>query len=655
MMPRVPRLSLHCIRLVIDRTKCFLLLAVALVYLILASSAFAQTKDIVFSGGGTTTFDGWSNMTVFRLGSLNYGSWPGGKVWTNALAANVGSGGGLLNRLAGSPNGGGPFPSDTSLYFGSSTTVANTLGGTLGVSRAPVSGVRTVVFQIELGEGQPQGQTRYFFHEPVGNPTAGRPTLYVNGQPLSAPTHTALVNQRSTVDGGGANFDDPVFVNTYGYQWNISTSNVTSLEVRFSCVEHVSIYSMRLDQTSASQTGNVLVGTRVINLGGNLGFGNVTVGQTTNRTLTISNSGNSTLNVTNISYPQGFRGSWSNGVIALATNASTNITVTFAPTNAQSFGGNIVVGSDATSGTNTISASGTGTSTATRVIGLGGNFAFGNVAVGQTTNRTLTISNSGNSTLTVSNISYPQGFRGSWSNGVIALATNASTNITVTFAPTNAQLFSNNIMVSSDATSGSNAILASGTGTPPPSRVISAPAALNFPNCPFGSSNSVTLTISNGGNAPLTVSNIEYPSGFSGAWSGSIPAANSQNVSVFFTPTAAGDFGGTISVVSDATAGSGTVSVSARGTPPTIAPVRLGAPVLIGSNTVVTNTFRSTPATWLDVAFTDNVAASNSWIRYPSRVYSAGGEFDVVLTNSGDHRTNWQRGMFFRLIYPTKP
>jgi len=151
------------------------------------------------------------------------------------------------------------------------------------------------------------------------------------------------------------------------------------------------------------------------------------------------------------------------------------------------------------------------------------------------------------------------------------------------------------------------------------------------------------------------VSNIVYPSGFSGAWSGSIPATNSQNVSVLFTPTAAGDFGGTISVVSDATAGGNAVSVNARGIPPTIAAVRLGIPVLIGSNTVVTNTFRSTPATWLDMAFTDNVVLTNSWMKHPSRVYSEGGDFNVVFSNAGDHRTNWQRGMFFRLLYPMKP
>ena len=620
----------------------------------------AQTKDIAFSGGGVTASDRWNNLTHPRLNQSIYGMHPGSKEWGQAIAANIaGSSGGSLTRLAKSPNGGGPYPADFSLYFGSFTTVPNTLGGTLAVRCGPVAGVKTVVFQIEIGEGQPQGQTRYFFHEPAGNPTAGRPTLYLNGQPLAAPTYTALVNQRTTEDGGGETGEDPVFVNTYGYQWNIGTSDVTSLEIRFSCVEHVSIYSMRLDQTSVSQSGNVLVATnntRIINLSGNLGFGSVNVGQTTNRTLTISNSGNSTLNVTNITYPQGFRGSWSNGLIGLAANAATNITVTFAPTNAQSFGGDILVGSDATSGTSIIAASGTGTSPATRVIGLGGNFAFGNVTVGQTTNRTLTISNSGNSVLTVSNISYPQGFRGSWSNGLIALAPNASTNITVTFAPTNAQTFGGNILVGSDATSGTSTIAASGTGTPAATRVISVPTLLDFGASPVGAARTLTLTISNTGNSPLNVTGISYPSGLTGETNGSsIPPGGNRNVTVTFAPDTVGSFSGSINVLSDSTAGSGAVNISGSGFAPFIRTHLSGTPQFNGSVTTVTHNFESTPATWLNVEFTDNLADPNSWTPHSAPVYSQGGQFQVSFTKPGDHRANWQRGMFFRLSYPTKP
>jgi surface-anchored protein len=103
-------------------------------------------------------------------------------------------------------------------------------------------------------------------------------------------------------------------------------------------------------------------------------------------------------------------------------------------------------------------------SAAAPVIALSGDLAFGNVAVGQTAIRTLTISNSGNAPLTVNSITYPTGFSGNWSNGTIAADT--SQNITVTFTPSAASDFSGNIAVTSNADSGTNTIAISGTGTP---------------------------------------------------------------------------------------------------------------------------------------------------------------------------------------------
>jgi len=198
-----------------------------------------------------------------------------------------------------------------------------------------------------------------------------------------------------------------------------------------------------------------------IALAGNLAFGNVTVGQISTRTLTISNSGNAPLNVSSINYPAGFSGNWSSG--SIAAGASQNVTVSFAPNAATNFSGNLTVNSDATSGTNAIAASGTGTPAPTRIVALSGNLAFGNVTVGQISARTLTISNSGNAPLNVSSISYPAGFSGNWNSGNIAAG--ASQNVTVTFAPNAATNFSGNLTVNSDATSGTNTIAASGTGT----------------------------------------------------------------------------------------------------------------------------------------------------------------------------------------------
>ncbi|MCX6924193.1 MAG: cadherin domain-containing protein [Verrucomicrobia bacterium] len=97
--------------------------------------------------------------------------------------------------------------------------------------------------------------------------------------------------------------------------------------------------------------------TRIISLSGDLAFGNVAVGSSSNRTFTIWNTGNSTLTVSNITYPSGFSGNWSWTVPA---GGSTNVPVTFLPVFAMSYNGSLEVISDATSGTNTMAVSGTG-------------------------------------------------------------------------------------------------------------------------------------------------------------------------------------------------------------------------------------------------------------------------------------------------------
>src|SRR5436853_25796 len=49
--------------------------------------------------------------------------------------------------------GGGPFPSGTGIYFGGADATPNTNGGTLGlVDPTPVTGVKTVTLQMQIGQ-----------------------------------------------------------------------------------------------------------------------------------------------------------------------------------------------------------------------------------------------------------------------------------------------------------------------------------------------------------------------------------------------------------------------------------------------------------------------------------------------------------------------
>ena len=89
------------------------------------------------------------------------------------------------------------------------------------------------------------------------------------------------------------------------------------------------------------------------------------------------------------------------------------------------------------------------------------------------------------------------------------------------------------------------------TINPMPTRIIGLAGSESFGNVPVGTNALQTLAITNSGNAALDVYSIVYPTGFSGEWSGSVPAGGSQNVTVTFAPTAATNYDGTLMVNDD--------------------------------------------------------------------------------------------------------
>ena len=98
----------------------------------------------------------------------------------------------------------------------------------------------------------------------------------------------------------------------------------------------------------------------------------------------------------------------------------------------------------------------------TRVLVLSGSLAFGNILTNRVSQKTLTIANSGNRSLTVTSIVCPDGFSASPTS--FTVASGGSQSVTVTFSPVAVQSYSGDITVNSDKTSGSNVIPCSGQG-----------------------------------------------------------------------------------------------------------------------------------------------------------------------------------------------
>lgn len=124
------------------------------------------------------------------------------------------------------------------------------------------------------------------------------------------------------------------------------------------------------------------------------------------------------------------------------------------------------------------------------------------------------------------------------------------------------------------ACGGSSTPTGPSSGSNQPTRVISVSGNLAFGDVAVGSERSLSYTISNTGNAALTISGTTISGGLASQTlfsftNGVIAAGASQTVSVRFQPTAAGVYSGTITVNGDQTSGTNTVAVSGTATAPT--------------------------------------------------------------------------------------
>ncbi len=209
-----------------------------------AATASAQIIPIDFDSGDTASFDGWANLSSGGYPGPGYGSFPGAGAWPGPIGSNVaGSGDANLVKVANGP-GGGPFVASNSIYFGSFTAVPNTLGGTLGVTDGTMlAGTNTIVLQVQIGEA-----SGYDFFNEVP------PALVLNGTTPITLEYSALINQFQ--DGTFVNpvtgLPEPVYVNTWGFQWDVSTFGgpITSLSIEFSGVTHSQVYALQLDQST---------------------------------------------------------------------------------------------------------------------------------------------------------------------------------------------------------------------------------------------------------------------------------------------------------------------------------------------------------------------------------------------------------------------
>jgi hypothetical protein len=319
-----------------------------------------------------------------------------------------------------------------------------------------------------------------------------------------------------------------------------------------------------------------------------INFGNVPVGSSGSQNVSLLNTGNGPVNVSQATMGGNGFGMTGLGLpMTLGPGQSTAFTVSFAPAGAGGASGNISVVSNAANSVSTVALSGMGVQPQISVAPA--SVSFGTVTVGQTSSQTVTLTNAGGANLNITQLTGPgTGFS---LNGLalpLALGPGKSTAFTVSFTPTSGASSAGSLMLVSNAPTSPTAIPLSGTGSAQVLQLTPSTTSLSFGSQTLNASATQSVTLTNTGNSAVSISQVNVTgSGFT--LNGSAPivtlsAGQAASFSVTFTPTVAGSATGSASVVSTAANSPLSISLSGVGTQPQISIVP--ASVSFGTVTV---------------------------------------------------------------------
>jgi len=303
-------------------------------------------------------------------------------------------------------------------------------------------------------------------------------------------------------------------------------------------------------------------------------FGSVNVGSKVTKSVTVTNTGKSQISISKVSVSgTGFAFAGPGLPLTLAPSGSAKLSLAFDPTQAGKVTGSLTVYGIKANRTTLVSASaslaGTGVSPA-GYLSVPSSLNLGSVVIGSKQSQTLTLSNTGGSSLTISGANVSgTGFSVSGLTYPFTLNAGSTAALTVSFAPTVAGTDNATLSLSSNASDPSVSVALSGTATAAGGTLGVTPGSLSFGNVDVGSTSSksgsltasggsVVLSSASSNNAEFKLGGLTLPA--------TIASGQSLPFTVTFAPTAAGAASATLSFVS----GSSSASETASGTGATI-------------------------------------------------------------------------------------
>ncbi|HKW63310.1 MAG TPA: choice-of-anchor D domain-containing protein [Candidatus Acidoferrum sp.] len=311
-----------------------------------------------------------------------------------------------------------------------------------------------------------------------------------------------------------------------------------------------------------------------------LAFGNQLVGTTSaTQAVTVTNNGASATTIgvsANGDFSQTNTCPVSPAILAVAAKCTVN--VAFKPSATGSRTGTLSVSYNFPGSPQTVALSGTGVAP---VVMLGAaNVSFGSQVVGSISSpQGVGLQNTGTATLTFTGAGITiagtnSGDFSQTNNCGASVAVGANCGINITFKPTATGARSASLSINDDAAGSPQTVPLTGTGVAP--AVSLSGASLSFGNQPVGtSSGAQNVTLTNSGNAALTISSFAVAGANSGDFSqtnacpaspATLAAGANCSISVTFKPTATGARAASVSITDNASGSPQSVSLSGTGT-----------------------------------------------------------------------------------------
>lgn len=332
-----------------------------------------------------------------------------------------------------------------------------------------------------------------------------------------------------------------------------------------------------------------------------LTFTSQVVGTTsTAQAVTVTNSGAAAATIRGFS-PSGYYSETNDCPVppnTLAPGATCMLNVTFAPKEVGQFNGAITISHNGIGTPNILPLTGSGT---TAVVFSPSSLNFGGIAVNTTTSaQTVTLTNNQSTSLNISGITSSGNYAALPSGATPcagSIPANGTCTFSVTFRPTLTGSVPGAVSVSTDASSGTQPLGLSGSGTGgTTSSVAFSPASLDFGNQEAGTTTGArTVTITNNAASPVSITSVSssgsaYPLAANGCTGQTIPAGSHCTFDVSFQPTsnlAPVSYPGAITVVDSDNTGTQVLGLSGTGVPPlTTSPSSVSFGSLISGQTV---------------------------------------------------------------------